>query len=130
MKLKWSERVNWADRNSIPMIGKPGVYTIYLNDEVIYIGMSVARGGLKSRLQQLDKSLRSKWGHSGGNKMVKELGDCREKLSVVVMTVDCDPASNTPDDLRKMGHVAFLEYEAFAQYVETTGNKRPRFNSK
>jgi len=37
--------------------------------------------------------------------------------------------SNTPKDLRIMGHVAKFEYDCFAIYVEKFG-KLPEFNNK
>ena len=78
MNQTFSNWIRWVDRNQLGEILKfPGVYAIARSDgnltstpfewseEIIYIGMTNAKGGLKSRLQQFENTIKGKRGHGG-----------------------------------------------------------------
>ncbi len=142
-ELAFPPWVPWESRRRLPLVRLPGVYLLSITtesltgnalqwDDVSYIGMTNSIGGLASRWRQFDRAIRGKGGHSGGNKVFRILGH-REAwevdLFVTGMTIPCDVRRSASEDLRQMGLVASLEYEAFAQYQEEVGGK-PRFNTK
>jgi len=45
------------------------------------------------------------------------------------MGIKANTANPIVEDYRKMGRVAFLEYEAFAQYFEAIGG-HPKYNKR
>jgi len=144
MNKEFSAWTKWQKRNSLNDIEFPGVYAIALSEkdiseklfswcsEIIYIGMTNAKGGLKSRLGQFENTIIGKDGHGGAvrvhfkypyyNKLVPN-------LYVSVCPHKCNVQSNNPIDLRIMGDVAKFEYECFAIFVENFG-KLPEFNDK
>ncbi|PHM45089.1 hypothetical protein Xmau_01294 [Xenorhabdus mauleonii] len=139
---KW---YSWENRHAQENISMPGIYAIMIThddysgrnfnwqDDITYIGMTVAKSGLKGRLQQLENSLVGKSGHSGGNrireKFISEgygLYDTAnhqwsdgKKLFVCIQAITLNPMDSLPERLKKKGFVANLEYLAFAKYVET-----------
>ncbi len=68
MVNKFTNWVKWEDRNSLVGIKYPGIYciavskkplhTFNFNPELEYIGMTNAKGGLKSRLNQFDNTIK------------------------------------------------------------------------
>ena len=144
MKDGFSAWAKWGNRNEMARLKYPGVYAIALSEadiagkpfswrpEVIYVGMTNAKGGLKSRLQQFDNTIKGGEGHGGGNRVryrYSEYGYLVPRLYVSVHPHECDVSSNEPDDLRIMGNVAKHEYECFAIFVETF-KRLPEFNDK
>jgi hypothetical protein len=144
MKNRFSKWARWQERNSLYGIKFPGVYAIALSDknidskafswipEIIYVGMTNAQGGLKSRLQQFDNTVNGKEGHGGGHRVRFKHTDYQKltpRLYVSVWPHECDVKSNLPADLRIMGDVLKLEYECFAAFVEKFG-QMPEFNDK
>ena len=144
-KLCFSRWFAWEDRKDFPDAKQPGVYLIAIApgklvrcyphwSDVVYIGMTISRGGLAARWQQLSRSIRGGEGHSGGKTIYAKLGNYnswrkkRKKLYVAAMAMDCDVKSPRPRDRRRMGLVAYFEHEAFAKYQEKTGRIRPKFN--
>lgn len=133
----------WHERGELEGVGFPGVYFLSLSNlslagevpewqQVSYIGMTNAKGGLASRWRQFDRAVRGKGGHSGGNTIFADKGhrdDWEEDLFVTGMPVECDVDRASPEDLRRMGWVAYLEYESFAEYRAATGEKPP-FNKQ
>jgi hypothetical protein len=135
----------WEDRHSFENMQYPGVYTIAksdtdlsiesftINDKIVYFGMTNSKGGIKSRLNQFDNSLQTpprSPGHGGADRMKYKYPDYKKitpYLFVAIWPIVCNVDSNDPTDLRKMGLVARLEYECFAQYCEKFGTK-PEFN--
>jgi hypothetical protein len=94
--------------------------------------MTNSGGGLKARLKQFDNTIIGKEGHGGGERFRYKYRDYEKlikKLYVSVFSIDCDIKSNRPDDLLKMGDVAYMEYYCFAKYVELFG-QMPQFNDK
>ena len=140
----FSKWVRWSERNKLDGIGFPGVYAIALSDrnisnkalswgqEIIYIGMTNSRGGLKSRLQQFDNTIKGKEGHGGAVRVrhkYPEYEKLEHQLYVSVCPTECKVTSNDLADLRLMGEVAKQEYECFAIFAETFG-QLPEFNDK
>jgi hypothetical protein len=123
----------------------PGVYAIRLcgddlNDlpfdwspQIIYIGMSNAIGGIKSRLNQFDQTMRTAQVSHGGADRVRykhrDYSQFSENAYVSVYTIPCNVTSNRPADLRTMGEVCRAEYEALAMYAENYC-RLPEFNDK
>lgn len=153
-KLNFSKWHAWEERNNIDGIDYPGIYAIAIKginlagksldyNDVIYIGMTNSQGGIKSRLKQFDNSIRGNPGHSGGRSVYygnnyceglgeynQDWGNNRIKPFVAIMPIECDTVNRTPNDLRKMGIVACLEYIAFARYKEVTGDEKPKYNTQ
>ncbi|MCU0784161.1 MAG: hypothetical protein MUF81_08990 [Verrucomicrobia bacterium] len=122
----------------------PGIYAIALSDEdiastpftwrkeIIYIGMTNSKGGLKSRLQQFENTINGKDGHGGAVRVRfkhRNYNTLVSKLFVSVSHTECDVTSKKPSALRLMGKVAQQEYECFAIFAEMFG-ELPEFNDK
>ena len=136
---KWAK---WADRNDMQSTHLPGVYAIALSTkdisgttfswrrEIIYIGMTNSKGGLKSRLQQFDNTIKGGDGHGGAHRVRfkhPNYGRLVPRLYVSISPRHCYVLSSKPSDLRIMGEVAKDEYVCFAKFVEEFG-RRPEFN--
>jgi hypothetical protein len=141
---KFSHWQSWRRRRELGGIEFPGVYVVARNaldwsgrpfswrKEIIYIGMTNAASGLKSRLGQFDNTINGKAGHGGADRVRHRFQNYRllvPRLYVAVAPFECDTASNLPDDLRQMGEVVKFEYSCLAQYVEKFG-ALPEFNDK
>ena len=135
----------WSKRNALAQLHFPGVYAIALSDsdisgitfswrpEVIYVGMTNANGGLKSRLQQFDNTIKGGDGHGGAHRVRfkhSDYGTLAPRLYVSTCAYECDVKSNCPSDLRIMGDVERFEYECFAVFVEKLEKGLPEFNDK
>mgnify|MGYP001569243746 CR=1 FL=1 len=138
---KWAK---WSDRDTLEGIQFPGIYAIALSEadiskkqfswrkEIIYIGMTNAKGGLKGRLNQFDNTIKGGDGHGGAHRVRfkhPKYNKLVPQLYVAVCPKECNVASNEPSDLRIMGYVANHEYECFACFAETFG-QLPEFNDK
>lgn len=136
--------MRWEDRSSLNNLGYPGVYALAVSKkdisskkfdwvkEIIYFGMTNSGGGLRARLKQFDNTIIGKEGHGGGERVRFEYRNYDKlvnNLFVSVCPIKCNIKSNDPEDLLKMGEVAFLEYYCFAKYVEFFGHL-PKFNDK
>ena len=72
MRTAFSKWTRWVDRTTLTQLAWPGVYIIALSDkkmsgipfswcaDIVYVGMTNTRGGLKSRLQQFDNTIRGR----------------------------------------------------------------------
>lgn len=144
MNKAFSPWESWAKRTALAGINYPGVYAIAISPidiastafswrpEIIYVGMTNAKGGLKSRLQQFENTIKGGDGHGGGYRVRfkhSNYANLNVQLYVSVCPWDCDVMSNDPANLRIMGEVAKHEYECFALFVEAFGNL-PEFNDK
>jgi hypothetical protein len=144
IKGKFSNWVCWVNRNTLGGIQNPGVYALALStrdisgkpfdwiEEIIYFGMTNSGGGLKARLTQFDNTIKGKEGHGGGERVRYKYRDytaLSKKLFVSVYPIECDVKSNRPQDLLKMGKVAYLEYYCLSKYVDLFGHL-PEFNDK
>ena len=143
--LSFSPWFAWEDRSKVPLSKMPGIYLISITlkdlkgettkwEDVSYIGMTNSRKGLLGRWQQFFNSITGKRGHSGGNKVYKNMGhydDWDHKLFVSAMPIECNVKNPNNLDLIKMGWVAFLEYEAFAEFYNHFPKKvKPEYNTK
>ncbi len=98
----------------------------------MYFGMTNSGGGLRARLTQFDNTIVGKEDHGGGERVrykYRNYGELTEKLFVSVCPGVCSIKSNKPEDLLKIGEVAYLEYYCFAKYVRLFGHL-PEFNDK
>jgi hypothetical protein len=144
-ELVFTEWYLWEKRTSIKNSNYPGIYMIAISKnnlsghrpsykDVCYIGMTNSHKGLQGRWYQFYRSIQGKSGHSGGNTVFRALGHYNtwsERLFVCALTVICDPVSPTEEDLRDMGIVAFLEYDAFAAFMNVVPDQqKPKFNTK
>jgi len=144
MMTSFSQWIKWTKRNDLLQLQYPGVYAIALSEkdisgtpfswcsEIIYIGMTNAKGGLKSRLGQFENTIIGKEGHGGACRVRFKHQDYSKLVSTLYVSVcprKCNVQSNAPMDLRIMGDVVKFEYECFAVFVEHFG-KLPEFNDK
>lgn len=145
-KLEFGLWSKWEDRTSIEGARYPGVYALAMADEdlagkpvqyteIQYIGMSNSLGGLKGRWSQFNKAIHGDSGrHSGGDSAFRDLGpypNWQKKLFVAAFPVQCEPKEVNPENLRKMGLVTYLEYEAFAQFCERHPDRaKPKYNKR
>jgi hypothetical protein len=137
---RFSDWYRWSDRTKFPDKKYPGVYIISISpredlagspplfSDVCYIGMTAARGGLASRWRQFFHTVQGgRSQHSGAKTIFLEKGayeQWREHLYVAAFAVPCEIVSPTADDYVKMGWVAFMEYEAFADTLPTLAGIR------
>jgi len=143
-KLQLYSWYKWNNRLDYPLRKYPGVYCISITEkknligsdvdwgDVVYIGMTNSRGGLQSRWRQFQDSISGKYGHSGGNTVFNDLGHhdtWHFQLYVAAMGIKVNTTNPTADDYRKMGMVAYLEYETFARYHEAVGG-HPKYNKR
>ena len=127
---KWTK---WDKRNNLDSLKYPGVYVIaYSTDDIsennfgwiediVYIGMTNSKKGLKSRLQQFENTISGKYNNHGGAKRVifkYDYGSLKKNLYVSVRPFKCDVSSDSVKDLLVMGKVAEYEYICFSKYVE------------
>lgn len=134
----------WRDRTELPGLSYPGVYALAITQddlsrrpflwmsEIVYIGMTNSKGGLKSRLGQFENTIKGGAGHSGAHRVRFNHPDYTKLITtlyVAVCVFPCDVTSNDPSDLRVMGDVAKHEYECFATFREKFG-VLPQFNDK
>ena len=144
-ELKFSKWYKWEDRKTFPENDYPGVYMLAITDEdlsgktpmfkdVSYIGMTNSYYGLYGRWGQFNRSINGGSGHSGGNTVYADLGNYKEwkkKRFVCGVMVKCDvqKSSRTPEDLIKMGWVAYMEMEAISLFKKKMGCE-PKYNKK
>ena len=143
--MKFSNWIKWSDRNNLNDLQYPGIYAISYNEhdinnnsfdwirEIIYIGMTNSKKGLKRRLRQFDNTICGKRNNHGGAIRVrykyKDYDKLIKYLYIAVRPFKCDVSSNNEKDLRIMGKVVEYEYICFAEYVKRFGIL-PEFNDK
>jgi hypothetical protein len=141
---KFSHWTQWKNRHLLEGIDYPGVYALAVsnsdisktefnwNNQIMYFDMTNSGGGLRARLRQFDRTVLGKEGHGGGERVrfkYRDYGELAEKLFVSVCPIECSIKSNKPEDLLKMGEVAYLEYYCFAKYAQLFGHL-PQFNDR
>ena len=141
MFTTWS---HWKNRTDLSDLSFPGVYTIAISHHdisgdafswqpsIVYVGMTNAKGGLKSRLGQFETTIKGGNGHGGGHRVRYKHPDYEALTSALYVAVNafkCNVRSESPCDLRVMGEVTQYEYECFALFVEEFG-QLPEFNDK
>jgi len=104
-----------------------------LREDIIYFGMTNAISGLQGRLQQFDNTISGKRRAHGGADRTRygytSYARLAPLLYVSIARFVCDPTSDLPADLRKMGSVVRFEYLCLAEFFERFGCL-PRFNDK
>lgn len=135
---------SWSNRATLAGLTFPGVYALALSAvnmagaefnwiaDIIYVGMTNVKGGLRSRLQQFDNTVKGGDGHGGGHRVRFKHSDYDKLVSQLYVSVcprRCDVVACDPTDLRVMGQVALHEYECFALFVELHG-MLPEFHDK
>lgn len=142
---KFSRWARWSNRDELLGIKFPGIYVIAITPlniegrpfswrkEIAYVGMTVAVSGLIGRLRSFDYTISGKrLAHGGADRVRYEHPDYSKlvnRLYVAVASVRCNPATNTPVDLARMGEVVRLEYLSLAEFVKAH-HKLPQFNNK
>jgi len=138
---RFTNWVKWEDRNKLEGIKYPGIYCIAVSDKIlnefnfiqdlVYIGMTNSKGGLKSRLRQFDATIRKiRTHHGGADRFLYQYEDyaaIKDNIYVAICSFKCDNKNPTPKDLRIMGEVAKCEYVCWAIYIENNG-RYPKFN--
>jgi hypothetical protein len=129
-----------------PALRFPGAYILAYSEaeldgaavaaqDVLYVGMSNAAGGVRHRLKQFLDGIEKKRQHSGAMRFYREYcGDqpfskakTGKQLYFAAVTVPCvsNKVTATAGDLRLMGLVACLEYYVIAHVVEVAGRRPP-----
>lgn len=144
MRRNFSRWAKWCDRNTLDGIHFPGIYALALpkkeiaggpfswRQDIIYIGMTNSKGGLKSRLQQFENTIKGGGGHGGAQRVsfkYHNYSRLAKRLRVAIYPRNCRVESNEPKDLATMGRIAKHEYDCFAAFVEMFG-RLPEFNDK
>jgi len=161
--VKFTERKDKFDKKDLK---SPGIYAIAFDSagkisgkefnfakEIVYFGMTNSQGGLKSRLQQFDYTLKNEKSLHGGASRLKfyykkykpevlikklyfsiwSFTECHvEKYNNGCIETDdkkIDDKKEVIKTLELMGEVAMAEYLCFAKYVELY-NSMPKFNNK
>ena len=142
--MNFSKWTNWQNRNQLDNLKYPGIYVLAFSDidisgrlfkwkeNIIYIGMTNSKGGLKSRLRQFENTIIGKTGHGGALRVLYKHNDYKElvrSLYVSVHPFECKVNSNEAQDLLVMGKVAEFEYICFAEYAKRFSHL-PEFNDK
>ena len=137
----WSR---WIERGDLQHSGSPGVYVIARcrsslrgkkfswRRDIIYVGMTNGISGLAGRLNQFDSTLAGRLAHGGADRVRFKYRNYRRLvpyLFVSVVPFKCDPRSNLPADLKRMGDVARFEFLCLAEFA-TRYARLPPFNDK
>lgn len=146
MSMKNSGWFKWENRKSIPNINEQGVYFIALTDkniegesfsligEIIYIGLSISKKGLGSRLDQFRRAMEKNADsvHGGAERVRFKHRNCTEFFAntyVSLCSVKLSPTQNTANDWRLKGDCVKHEYVSFANYMDKHGALR-EFNDQ
>lgn len=107
--------------------------------DIFYVGRSNALGGVKSRLREFLRGIENGKSHSAAIRFFKVYArgvpfsklKRRNKFLVASISLPCAVAKTqrTPDDLRKMGLVAKLEYDVLAHIKDVRG-REPKLNKQ
>jgi len=143
--MNFSIWTHWQDRNQSDNIKYPGVYVLSYTrnnifgkrfdwmEDIIYIGMTNSKGGLKSRLQQFENTIaRKAKQHGGAERVIYKHSNYNKLVSNLYVSARpfmCDVTSSGVKDLLVMGKVAEFEYICFAEYVKRF-KCLPEFNDK
>jgi len=144
----WSNLADDIQRSAI--VTFPGVYVLAYSGnnlcgkridlrDVLYVGMTNARGGIRQRLKQFVCGIEKNTSHSAGRRFFTEnsnatphsLVGTRKKFFYACVEIHCNvnKSQRKASDLRKMGDVAKLEYSVLALVKEKVG-REPDLNLK
>ena len=139
--MKW---IHWKNRNEIPGIKQPGIYFIAyslnnmsnhdfkLQQEIVYIGMSISKKGVLGRLYQFKRAMEGKNGIHGGAERVrfkhKKHLHFFENCYLYVDTFELSE-SDEVYNWKQKGECVKHEYVSFANYIEKH-EELPEFNDQ
>ncbi|GGK53635.1 MULTISPECIES: hypothetical protein [Flavobacteriaceae] len=143
MQNKFTNWIKWEDRNNLNGINYPGIYCIAVSDKLLtefnfipeleYVGMTNSKGGLKSRLNQFDTTIKKKrTNHGGADRFLYKYQNydaIKDSIYVAIQSFKCNTKNPLPQDLRIMGEITKCEYDCWAMYIENNG-RFPKFNDK
>lgn len=145
MEHSFSTWQPWAQRHTHKGLKLPRIYAIAVSDvdltgalfewssQIVYFSMTNSLGGLRARLNQFDSSINGGPGHGGAQRFLPHYpagsGTLLHRLYVSVWPFDCDVRSISPENLLKMGEVAYAEFECFAEFSRRF-DRLPQFNDK
>ena len=137
---KW---IPWKKRETIFKKNQPAIYYIaHLNqniedndfsyiEEIVYIGMTISKSGLKGRLDQFEKAMYGSNGVHGGAERVRfkhnVAGSFFENAYISACIFELSNEKNTSNDWRIKGDCVGHEYKSFAEYLDQH-KKLPEFN--
>jgi hypothetical protein len=143
MRNKNTKWVSWGKRNTIPKRNQPAIYYIAYVDqniegqdftyreEIIYIGMTISKSGLKGRLDQFEKAMFGSEGVHGGAERVRfkhnNAESFFENTYVSACIFELSDNRNSADDWRIKGDCVGHEYKSFAEFLDQHHNL-PEFN--
>jgi hypothetical protein len=145
---EWSLLPTKSEMKTIPNGKYPGIYVLAYSDEpllrkrvlekdVFYVGMTV-EGGLSTRLYQFYSGIIGGRGHSAGQRFFRVWlkrkrydRNAKTKLYFAYLPVMIEAVKEwrTSEDLRNLGAVTELEYEAIARVKHKLGHE-PLLNKK
>jgi hypothetical protein len=145
MSNKNTKWFSWEKRNTIPNRNQPAIYYIaYIDkniegqafnyiEEIVYIGMTISKNGLKGRLDQFQKAMFGSEGVHGGAERVrfkyKNAKSFFDNAYVSACIFEISKNRNTADDWRIKGDCVGHEYKSFADYIDKY-KKLPEFNDQ
>jgi hypothetical protein len=137
---KW---MPWNKRNDILKKNQPAIYYIAYSKseiqdnafsfikEIVYIGMTISKKGLKGRLDQFEKAMMGANRVHGGAERVrvkhKDADIFFKNTYVSACIFELSKEKNKPDDWRIKGECVKHEYKSFAEYLDEHG-ELPEFN--
>lgn len=139
--MKW---IKWNNRKQISEIKEPGIYFIALsnieltgkpfelNKEIIYIGMSISKKGVLSRLSQFEKGILGKDGTHGGAERVRFKHKNPDTFfGDIYVCVKSFPLKHNDEvyNWKQKGECVKHEYASFAEYLNNYG-ELPEFNDQ
>ena len=92
-------------------------------EEIVYVGMTNSKNGLRGRLNQFNRTIRGNSGHGGAKRFIYDHSDyepLKSKLFISVRYFQCNNKiyPPKPEDLLVMGDVVRFEYECMADYMK------------
>ena len=105
MKKNFTKWVHWIERSKLENLSYPGIYVIAVStrnisnepfgwrSEIVYFGMTNSIGGLKSRLNQFDNTIKGKRGHGGARRFLykyRNYSALTKNLYVSIKPFICD----------------------------------------
>lgn len=148
LNLKWKPLLE--NLKNIEDGNFPGIYLLAFTEknlegktvepiDIFYVGMTNAKKGLTSRIQQFVNGIEKQTSHSAGMRFYKENSNGIafsesnhiENFFIVSLAFQCDvnKLTRTPNDLRIMGNICKLEYYLLAHIKEVT-REEPKLNKK
>ena len=135
----------WKDRNKIENRKQPAIYFIAhsyedisgnefsMRKDIVYIGMTVSKNGLKGRLDQFEATLKFSNRTHGGAERVRfkhpNYIDFFEKTYISARIFPLSISRDSSNDWRVKGDCVGHEYKSFADYFDEY-NKLPEFNDQ